>query len=105
MRLTDLTLDDIRSLDLPFDGLVLRGCGGNPKEWLDGINDLLLEEKIIKKPFESLIRFDINGLTCLVYDLSEAEPNISKLAMWRINTAENFAGVWLSDLKDWLNND
>lgn len=23
------------------EGLILQGCGGNPQEWVDGINDLL----------------------------------------------------------------
>ena len=26
------------------EGLVLQGCGGDPQEWLDGINDLLTKE-------------------------------------------------------------
>ena len=23
------------------EGLILQGCGGDPQEWLDGINDML----------------------------------------------------------------
>ena len=31
------------------EGLVLQGCGGDPQEWLDGINQILTEEGILKK--------------------------------------------------------
>ena len=30
-------------------GLILQGCGGDPQEWLDGINQILTEEGILKK--------------------------------------------------------
>ena len=28
------------------EGLSLQGCGGNPQEWVDGINDLFTKEGI-----------------------------------------------------------
>ena len=28
------------------EGLILQGCGGDPQEWLDGINQILTEEGI-----------------------------------------------------------
>ena len=31
------------------EGLVLQGCGGDPQEWLDGINEILAQECILKK--------------------------------------------------------
>ncbi len=31
------------------EGLILQGCGGDPQEWLDGINQILTEEGILKK--------------------------------------------------------
>ena len=31
------------------EGLVLQGCGGDPQEWLDGINEILAQEGILKK--------------------------------------------------------
>ena len=27
------------------EGLILQGCGGNPQEWVDGINDLFTKEE------------------------------------------------------------
>ena len=28
------------------EGLILQGCGGDPQEWIDGINDLLCQKKL-----------------------------------------------------------
>ena len=29
------------------EGLVIQGCGGDPQEWLDGINGILTENQIL----------------------------------------------------------
>ena len=31
------------------EGLILQGCGGDPQEWVDGINEILAQEGILKK--------------------------------------------------------
>ena len=31
------------------EGLILQGCGGDPQEWVDGINQIFTEEGILKK--------------------------------------------------------
>ena len=49
------------------EGLILQGCGGNPQEWVDGINELF------------------------------TKVDIGKLAMWRIGTHSDLGGTWLSD--------
>ena len=30
------------------EGLILQGCGGDLKEWVDGINDMLTESGILQ---------------------------------------------------------
>ena len=35
-----ITTDDLRHME-DKEGLILQGCGGDPQEWVDGINDLL----------------------------------------------------------------
>ena len=35
------------------EGLVLQGCGGDPQEWLDGINEILAQECILKRALAS----------------------------------------------------
>ena len=71
------------------EGLILQGCGGDPQEWLDGINQILTEESILKKGagFEEAYIFEHGGLTCLLF----------RLAMWRLQTHPHFGGTWLSD--------
>ena len=54
------------------EGLVLQGCGGDPQEWLDGINEILAQEGILKK-------------------------GAGKLAIWRLASYSTFGGTWLSD--------
>ena len=41
MSINTITTDDLRRMD-DKDGLILQGCGGDLKEWVDGINDLFL---------------------------------------------------------------
>ena len=49
------------------EGLILQGCGGEPQEWLDGINEILDQECILKKSadFEEAYTFRHDGLTCI----------------------------------------
>ena len=43
MSISTVTTDDLRRMN-GKEGLVLQGCGGDPQEWLDGINSLLTDE-------------------------------------------------------------
>ena len=47
MSINTVTTDDLRRMN-GKEGLVLQGCGGDPQEWLDGINGLLTDEGILK---------------------------------------------------------
>ena len=59
------------------EGLVLQGCGGDPQEWLDGINQILTEESVLKKGtgFEEAYTFEHGGLTCLLFPFKEGIPS------------------------------
>jgi len=46
MSIKTITTDDLRRMK-GQEGLILQGCGGDPQEWLDGINDLLTKEGIL----------------------------------------------------------
>ena len=46
MSIKTITTDDLRRMK-GKEGLILQGCGGDPQEWLDGINDLLTKEGIL----------------------------------------------------------
>ena len=82
------------------EGLILQGCGGDAQEWLDGINQILTDEGILKKGagFEEAYTFQHDGLTCLLFPFKEGmKIEMGKLAMWRLQTHPHFGGTWLSD--------
>ena len=82
------------------EGLVLQGCGGDPQEWLDGINGLLTDESILKNgsKFENISVFQNGSLTNILFPFEDGlEIDMGKLAMWRLRSHEQFGGTWLSD--------
>lgn len=87
------------------EGLVLQGCGGDPQEWVDGINELLTERGCLcdKTKFSSdnCAVFDKDGLTCILFEFTnEVKLDMGKLAMWRLATHSNMGGTWLTDFVD-----
>ena len=81
------------------EGLILQGCGGGLQEWVDGINSLLTEAGILMEgsKFESVSTFQHKGLTNLLFPFDGVKLDTGKLAMWRLQTHEQFGGTWLSD--------
>ncbi len=98
MTVTAVTEDKIRSMK-GMEGLVLQGCGGSPEEWVDGINGLLTENGILKdgSKFDKVYTFNHDGIECILYPFDGMKLDIGRLAVWRIQTRENFGGAWLSD--------
>ena len=47
MEIISVSLHDLRKMN-DSDGLVLQGCGGDLKEWVDCINDMLTESGILQ---------------------------------------------------------
>ena len=90
--------EDLRKMK-DKEGLILQGCGGEPKEWLDGMNDLLTKEGILQNgsKFEDCSVFSNDGLTCILFPFEGVDLDIGKLAMWRLQTHGTFGGTWLSD--------
>ena len=99
MSIKTITTDDLRRMN-GKEGLVLQGCGGNPQEWLDGINGLLTDEGILKNgsEFENISVFQNGSLTNILFPFEDGvEIDMGKLAMWRLRSHEQFGGTWLSD--------
>lgn len=87
------------------EGLILQGCGGDPQEWIDGINEHLTKQEILldgtKFEAENCAVFDNDGITCILYEFNDkVNLNIGKLAMWRVGTHDEFGGTWLTDFVD-----
>ena len=93
--------EDLRKMN-DKEGLILQGCGGEPKEWLEGINDFLTKEEILRNEsrFENCSVFSKDGLTCILFPFDSVDIDMEKLAVWRILTHGKFGGAWLSDYVD-----
>lgn len=95
-----ITTDDLRRME-GQEGLILQGCGGDPQEWVDGINGLLTEAGILLNGStfraENVSVFQHDSLTNLLFPFEGMELAVGKLALWRIQTHGQFGGTWLSD--------
>ena len=47
MSITQIEAEQLRCMK-NNDGLVIQGCGGDLKEWVDGINNMLKESGILQ---------------------------------------------------------
>lgn len=47
MEIISVSLHDLRKMN-NSEALILQGCGGDLKEWVDGINDMLTEIGILQ---------------------------------------------------------
>lgn len=104
MSINKITPSELRKMK-DSEGLILQGCGGDLKEWLDGINKTLKEEKILLNNTEfkedNCYVFENENLTCILFKFTnDVNLDIGKLAMWRLNTHAYFAGTWLTDYVD-----
>ena len=82
------------------EGIIFQGCGGPASDWLNGINDLLTEEGILQEgtKFTEIMSFQYDGLTNLLFPFDDTvKLKMSKLAVWRLATHDQFGGTWLSD--------
>ena len=101
MSISTVTTDDLRRMN-GKEGLILQCCGGEIKEWMDGINKMLTDKGILldNTKFENVSVFQNDGVTCILYPFADVHLDIGKLAMWRLQSYTAFAGTWLSDYVD-----
>ena len=99
MSAQDITTNDLRRMK-KTEGLVFTGCGGDPQEWIDGINGELTSAGILLQgsKFNNVFRFQHDGVTCLLFPFDpDVKLDTGKLAMWRLSTHSQFGSTWLSD--------
>ena len=101
MTIKNITTSDLRKMNNK-EGLILQGCGGEVKEWVDGINDILTENGILldDTKFDNVSVFQNEGVTCILYPFDNVHLDVGKLSMWRLQSYTAFAGTWLSDYVD-----
>lgn len=63
MKINQITTNDLRKMN-GKEGLILQGCGGEVKDWVDGINEMLKKDGIIldDTKFENVSVFENEGL-------------------------------------------
>jgi len=94
-----ISIDELKGMT-GQEGLILQGCGGDPQEWIDGINELLTSEGILLggSKFENVLVFQHNDHTNLLFHMDDTvKLDMGKLAMWRLMSHGSFGGIWLSD--------
>ncbi len=98
MSIKHISTDDLRPMG-NTEGLIIQGCGGDLREWVDGINEMLTEEGILRNgsKFEKCSSFEHDGLTCLLFPFEGVNVDMGRLAIWRLKTHDAFGGTWLSD--------
>ena len=98
MEIKNISLHDLKEMN-GREGLILQGCGGDLQEWVDGVNDMLTESGILwnGSRFEKAYTFKNEELTCLLFPFDDVQLDVGKLAIWRLETRENFGSTWLSD--------
>jgi len=105
MNIKEIDMMDLRRYN-NREGLILQGCGGDLKEWVDGINGLFTEEGILLdgttfKPEDIAVFTDEDDHPCMLFEFTDdTKLAIGKLAMWRLQTHHSFGGTWLSDYVD-----
>lgn len=101
MTIKNITTNDLRKMNNK-EGLILQECGGEVKEWVDGINDILTENGILldDTKFDNVSVFQNDGVTCILYPFDNVHLDVGKLSMWRLQSYTAFAGTWLSDYVD-----
>ena len=92
-----VTIDELRQMN-DQEGLILQGCGGDLQEWVDGINELFAQAGILQAgsawKAEAVRSFQYDGLTNLLFPFEGVLMDVGKLAMWRLQTREQFGGTW-----------
>ena len=94
-----INAEDLRKMK-GKEGLILQGCGGDPQEWVDGINKMLTEAGILldDTKFTDVSVFENKDMTNILFPFDETvHAHTGKLAMWRLATHNDFGGTWLSD--------
>jgi hypothetical protein len=101
MEIKNITANDLKKMNNK-EGLILQGCGGEVKEWVDGINDILTENGILldDTKFDDVSVFQNDGVTCILYPFDNVHLDVGKMSMWRLQSYTAFAGTWLSDYVD-----
>lgn len=74
-----ITTDELRQMT-GTEGLILQGCGGDPQEWLSGVNETLTQEGILLDgaAFKETYVFEHDGLTNILFSMEDVKLDIAE---------------------------
>jgi hypothetical protein len=80
MEVKRISVEELKEMT-NSEGLILRGCGGDLQEWVNGINKALTDEGILLDGsiFENVSTFEHKGCTNLLFNMDEIKMNMEKL--------------------------
>jgi len=91
-----ISFSKLKKISIDNEGIVLLGCGGNLNEWVDGVNKLLMEKKIIQENFNEIYLTVSTGgrqdITMLFHEGQKTDGG--RMAIWRLQYGDC---SWLSD--------
>ena len=98
MKINSITLSDLRRMN-GKEGLILQGCGGEIKEWMDGINKMLTDKGILldNTKFEHVSVYFIHlpmstltsaSLQCGDYSHTQHLPELGFPTMWKTSSVD-----------------
>lgn len=102
MSITNIEIQSLRNMRNK-QGLILRGCGGDIQDWIDGINQQFHKNGILmdNTSFKDVYVFKDKNSTCILYPFTkDLSLNVGRLSIWRIQTSGQFGGIWLTDFVD-----
>jgi len=101
MKATKMDFEQANEQFKEQEGLVLLGCGGDLNEWIDGVTNVLHEEKITKIKSAKDLWGGIYKLTTtggridlLLLFNNPSNLNMGKMAIWRLGFGD---ASWWSD--------
>lgn len=80
--------------------MVLLGCDGTEREWLEGIEGLFHDEGLVDKDYKIKESFIFENLGRIDFIIDVSDIDISKLAIVRLKMREVFGAMWLQDYID-----
>ena len=91
MSIKHISTDNLRCMG-KTEGLIIQGCGGDLQEWVDGINEMLTKEGVLRNgsKFDNCSSFEHDGLTCLLFPFEGVNVDMGRLAIWRLKTHDTF---------------
>lgn len=100
-EIKEISIDEVMKFK-DDTGLVLQGCGGDLQEWVDGINKMLSDARILigDRKLNRVYTFKAFGLINLLFMWVDEDCDIGKLAMWRLKYRHQFGAMWLDDYID-----